>query len=287
MDDTADSPDNKTQLSEVAYQFLEEILRIGVNGAGPLGSAQTVAEEAMRRHHSKDRAIRSLIRMHVQLAGAQGFLTNLGGFLAMPVALPANIGACYILQTRLAASIAIVHGQDPAEEQVRSALLLCLLGNTAAETMKKVGVQVGQKVAMNAIKKLPIDVLYAINKKVGFMLLTKYGSKRGVIVLAKGVPVVGGAIGGGFDATSTYAIGRYAASMFGDHDAADDAHANTSDDVSVDPSAVDVSLNDPNPTPRGLPGVSSSSQRPVAAGGTDEGGDNSPADGFAGGSHRP
>ncbi|WP_164711097.1 EcsC family protein [Euzebya pacifica] len=246
-----------------------------------------MAEEAMRRHDSKDRAIRSLIRMHVQLAGAQGFLTNLGGFLTLPVALPANIGACYILQTRLAASIAIVHGQDPAEEQVRSALLLCLLGNTAAEAAKKVGVQIGQKVAMNAIKKLPIEVLRAINKKIGFMLLTKYGSKRGVIVLAKGVPVVGGAVGGGFDATSTYAVGRYAASMFGDQEGSDDALVDASDDVLVDASAVDVPLTDPNPTTRGLPDASSGRQRPVAAGGNDQGGDDSPADGFAGGGHRP
>ncbi len=38
------------------------------------------------------------------------------------------------------ASIAAVYGHDPHEEEVRSALLLCLLGNGATEALKRVGV---------------------------------------------------------------------------------------------------------------------------------------------------
>ena len=66
---------------------------------------------------------------------------------------------------------------------------------------------------MEAIKKIPIALIREINKKVGFMLLAKYGTKRGLIVLAEG-PLVGGVVGGAVDATMTTVIGRTARAMF-------------------------------------------------------------------------
>jgi len=58
---------------------------------------------------------------------------------------------------RSSASFSLRHGygHDPHEEEVRSALLLCLLGNGATEVLKRVGVDVGQKLAMTAIERLP------------------------------------------------------------------------------------------------------------------------------------
>ena len=46
------------------------------------------------------------------------------------------------------------------------------------------------------------------------MLLAKFGTKRAVITLAKGIPLVGGVVGGGVDATMTGIVGRTAAGMF-------------------------------------------------------------------------
>jgi tellurium resistance protein TerD len=75
--------------------------------------------------------------------------------------------------------------------------------------VKQVGVQVGQKFTMALIKKIPGKVIIEINKKIGFRLLTKAGEK-GAINLTKGVPIVGGVIGGGFDAVATRAVGEFA-----------------------------------------------------------------------------
>ena len=52
-----------------------------------------------------------------------------------------------------------------------------------------------------------------INQKVGFRLLTKFGTK-GIINIGKAVPFVGGVIGGGFDFTETKLIASRAYKMF-------------------------------------------------------------------------
>jgi hypothetical protein len=46
------------------------------------------------------------------------------------------------------------------------------------------------------------------------MLVAKFGTKRAALTLAKGVPVVGGVIGGGFDVVATRAVGAYADRTF-------------------------------------------------------------------------
>lgn len=61
--------------------------------------------------------------------------------------------------------------------------------------------------------KKPGEALKAINQKVGFRLLTKFG-ETGAINLGKAVPVVGGVIGGGFDFATTKIIADNAYKMF-------------------------------------------------------------------------
>jgi 4-diphosphocytidyl-2C-methyl-D-erythritol kinase len=51
-------------------------------------------------------------------------------------------------------------------------------------------------------------VLHSINKKAGFHLVAKFGTKRAAITLAKGVPILGGIVGGAVDAGATAVIGR-------------------------------------------------------------------------------
>lgn len=76
------------------------------------------------------------------------------------------------------------------------------------------GVTAGRKVAETAIKRIPIDVIRKINKRVGFMLIAKYGTKRSVVTLAKAVPLVGGAISGAVDASFTKAVSTGAKRAF-------------------------------------------------------------------------
>ncbi len=63
------------------------------------------------------------------------------------------------------------------------------------------------------IKRMPVEIIKQINKKVGFRLVTKFGEK-GVINLGKCVPLVGGVIGGAVDAVGTNTIGKTAKKVF-------------------------------------------------------------------------
>ena len=63
------------------------------------------------------------------------------------------------------------------------------------------------------VKKIPGKTLTAINRKVGFRFVTKFGEK-GIINLGKVVPVLGAFVGGGMDVASTRLIGYNAYKIF-------------------------------------------------------------------------
>ena len=49
-----------------------------------------------------------IIGAHLRLAAGNGFVTGLGGFVTLPIALPANVAGFYIVATRMAGAIAAV-----------------------------------------------------------------------------------------------------------------------------------------------------------------------------------
>lgn len=64
-----------------------------------------------------------------------------------------------------------------------------------------------------AIKKIPGKTLTAINQKVGFRFITKFGTK-GIVNLGKVIPVVGAVVGGGIDLIDTKIIAKRAYKWF-------------------------------------------------------------------------
>ena len=110
-------------------------------------------------------------------------------------------------------AIAQIYGHDLKDDNVRTMILLCMVGTAMEDVAKQTGIVVGKKVAIEALKALPGKVLIDINKRIGFRLLTKFG-ERGVVNLVKLVPLAGGAVGGTVDATICYAVGRAADRAF-------------------------------------------------------------------------
>lgn len=224
-----------TSVAEKASDQLQRLVgKVIETGVGPLTGSTAWAEDRLARiqgtryepnaepirktrPHERDdveKAIRRLILESVEAAGVNGFVTGLGGFIAMPVTIPANIAGALVINARLAAAIAYLRGYDPSDPHVRTVATLVAVGSNSQQIAKTIGIKAGEKVAMVAIKKIPIVLIREINKKVGFMLIAKQGTKRSVITLAKGVPLVGGVVGGGVDATMTNVIGRTAKAMF-------------------------------------------------------------------------
>jgi hypothetical protein len=192
-------------------RMVERLLDVGIDGRGPFDSAQRIADVAIADHVDADRAIDALVRSHMRLAAAGGFLTGLGGFVTMPVALPANVLEFYLVATRMVASIASARGYDIRRPEVRSAVLLALVGADADDLLSSAGLRPSAfsptwRLADLAAQRLPGPALMVVNKGVGFRLLTQVG-KKSLTRLGKAVPMVGGVLGAGLD---TFLLSRIA-----------------------------------------------------------------------------
>lgn len=113
----------------------------------------------------------------------------------------------------MVAAIAYMGNHDLQDDKVKTLVYICLAGNAAKDILKDIGIVVGTKLATKTIQNISGKTLTAINQKVGFRLLTKFGEK-GVINLGKAVPLVGGVIGGTVDSLATKTIGSVAKDAF-------------------------------------------------------------------------
>ena len=187
---------------------LRQVLEIAIDGYGIVGVA--VAAQLQRRGGSVDDAITSIIDHHVGLASAQGFVTNIGGLAALPVAIPANITGVAIVQVRMVAAIAHLRGYDLNDHRVRTALVMCLMG----------GEQIAKHIVEGTLPTSPMAVATApifdpqLDRLVADEVLTdlaaRIGGKNVALAIVKRVPLMGGGVSAVMDGIATYQIGRYA-----------------------------------------------------------------------------
>jgi uncharacterized protein (DUF697 family) len=204
----------KEKLSEnVIMRTLDYAYDKAVNGVPGLDSAQEMAEDYKAKGGKKIDMANSLIRWQNTKAGTSGFLTGLPGVIAMPITIPANIASVLYVQVRMIAALAHLGGHDVKDDKVKSLVYLCLAGNGAKDIVKDLGIVIGKKVATQSVKNISGKTITAINQKVGFRLLTKFGEK-GAINIGKAIPLLGGVIGGTFDIFTTNAIGNIARNTF-------------------------------------------------------------------------
>ena len=176
-------------------------------------SIEELAEDYLAKTNSREKAIDKLIGYQTVLCGTNGFITGLGGLLVLPVAIPANVAGVIYVQLRMIAAIAHINGYDIYSDQVRTIAYACLTGSSAANILKNVGIKISEKMAVNALKKVPGAILIKINQQVGFRLVTKFGQK-GLVNVIKMMPLVGGVVGGVFDTGMTLTIGNIAKKVF-------------------------------------------------------------------------
>jgi hypothetical protein len=113
----------------------------------------------------------------------------------------------------MSAGIAHLRGYDIGTAEVRSAVLVSLLGSAGAGVLRRAGIEVGRRSAAVALEKVSTRLLIEINKRIGYKLVACAGV-QGVTSLGKLVPLVGGPIGAGVDALSCRTIAGYARRSF-------------------------------------------------------------------------
>jgi uncharacterized protein (DUF697 family) len=198
--------DSLTQIFDWAYGK-------AVDGMPGFDGAEALAADYAARHASTQDAVKALIAWHSRMAAVAGFATGCGGFVALPVALPANIAGALYLQTRLVAGIAHLHGHDIRHPRVRMLVFACLSGSKAADTLRDAGIRFGTRLGRDAVG-WAAPALFNKSRHAGhFAFLGTVGS-RGIAGLGRFVPLLGGALAAGFDGALTQMIGRTAQRVF-------------------------------------------------------------------------
>ena len=180
-------------------------------------SVEEMANDYLKKYKTKEEACKAMIRNQITKCATSGFITGFGGFITMPVTLPANITSVIYVQMRMIACTSYMAGFDLDSDQTQTLVYACLAGVAVNNVIKQAGIKFGVKFANGLIKKIPGKVLTKINQKVGFRFVTKFGTK-GVINLGKLIQGVGAVIGGGLDLVETKIIAKRSYKWFFEHD---------------------------------------------------------------------
>jgi hypothetical protein len=196
------------------HELLNKVYDVSLSGIPNVERPlDQLADDYLSRHKTKESAAKALIRNQVAKCGTIGFVTNLGGMITLPIALTADVSSVMYIQMRMVAAVAAIGGYDTKSDQVKTLVILCLTGQAMADIVKSVGMSIGTKMGYNLVGRIPGRLIYEINKKVGFYFLTRFGQK-GIVRISGAVPIIGGFIGGGFDAATTKIIANNAYKTF-------------------------------------------------------------------------
>jgi hypothetical protein len=191
--------------------FVREALKRAIDGVGPLPGAASAADKQLAERHGDVRAaVHEVIENHVRYAGAQGFVTNLGGLVTAAVTIPANISGLALVQCRMIAGIAHLRGYDLADPRVRNAVLLSLLGEDEVNRLVRKKKLPAPPMALATAPTYDAHLDRIISSEVASGLITRVAGKRLAIVVGRRIPIVGGMVGMGADGFATWRVGRYA-----------------------------------------------------------------------------
>lgn len=201
-------------LAKKGQEALDKLYSSALNGIPMVSCAvDDLVEDYLSKYETVEQAAAALVRSQVMKCGTSGFITGFGGFITLPVTIPANLSSVFYVQMRMIAAIAAMGGYDVRSDQVKTQKYACLTGTSVVDLLKEAGINAGKQAARSAIKKIPGAVLTKINQRIGFRFITKFGEK-GVVNLGKCVPFVGAVIGGGMDVASTRMVGKRAIAEF-------------------------------------------------------------------------
>lgn len=130
----------------------------------------------------------------------------------MPASIPFTMAASLLLQARLAAALAHLHGHDLNAAQTRTGILLCLeAGHMGAQRFTRLS-QPHDNLSQWLFELSPL-ALQRLNQSIGRRLLARAATGRWRMA-SKALPVAGAVLAGGLDAYSCQRVGRHAAKFF-------------------------------------------------------------------------
>lgn len=163
-----------------------------------------------------DRNYRTTVTGGGAAAGAAAAAPGVGTAAALAVNV-AEVGWFLEATVLYVLAIAEVHGLDVTDPERRRTLLLAVItGNGMSGSVAKLAGHTGPHAAKQIVTKIPMTAIRSINRVLGRNFVTKYGTKQGVLVLGRELPLgmgaVIGAAGNAFVGTFTV---RTARAVFG------------------------------------------------------------------------
>lgn len=149
-------------------------------------------------------------------AGAAAAAPAVGAVAAFGINL-AEVGWFVDATVLYAMGVAHVYGVHIADPERRRTLLLAIVtGNGLSGGVGKAAGRVGPHLARQIVDSIPMYSIRALNGVLGRNFVTKYGTKQGVLVLGRELPLgIGATIGAAGNAGIGYATVRAARRIFG------------------------------------------------------------------------
>jgi len=174
----------------------------GVNGLPVLGNPSALAEQLEGENH--DDTARAVIRLNTVLCGGTGFVCGVPGYASMPVTIPTNIGGVLLLQLHMTATLATVFGHDVRDDETQKTCIRCVLNNSesvstspgspAWPAIKRIGVKMAERGFRFAVEQA-VHIVRASHR-------------------TRGLPLIGGVVGGLSDGYATQKVGQAAQHAF-------------------------------------------------------------------------
>ncbi|HSI83648.1 MAG: hypothetical protein ACAI35_02190 [Candidatus Methylacidiphilales bacterium] len=195
-----------------ALKLVNFIIERATCGQPGFDSAEVIARKYLddKRFTSNEERIDALIGWEMSKNGGTGFLSGVGGMMTLPLAIPAAMLTSWVIQARMISAIALICGHKLNDEGVRTLVLLSLTGNVAARALKDAGIKA---ISVAILSALPFQLLLNINKSIGYRLLSRAGV-RGLALLARAIPVLGGVVSGTVDLALCRQVGMVAKHNF-------------------------------------------------------------------------
>ena len=214
MSEKKNDEEKKNLLFKIMEKTLQQAIEGIGKGIGRVASCKELADEYLEKYNNdKKTAARKMANVQMAKCATSGFLTNLGGLITLPIAVPADLSTVWFIQLRMIGAIAAMAGLDLSKDHVKSLCYCCLVGVSFAEIAKRAGVELSKRSGYKLVGKISAPALRKINQVIGIKIFTKFGEK-GIINIGKTVPALGGLVGGTFDFVSTATIANKAIKEF-------------------------------------------------------------------------
>ena len=164
---------------------------------------------------SDDELARKVVNLKSIKNGFVGAATSVPGFLAFPLAIPADVIASWKIQINMALCIGHIHGHEieRSPEEIKTDIFMILAGSAAPDSLRVFGVDVDQVTKQTVKRYVTRELTIELWKHLGRRIIRTTGL-RSMHRMSRVVPLMGAPIGFAFDYAATRSVGEAACDYY-------------------------------------------------------------------------